>query len=151
MPQADAFPSTSRRAVLSQLAVLPLVGSLGALMPDARASGGADAMLLARITQAIETHRVMNDRAHEFTDDECLALSDTFDDQLDALADMQAVTPEGLSAKRALSGFICPRIFTRSRSISAVRKSVSCPVSSKTPPFSHKGTPHERDAYPPQL
>ncbi|MCO6161017.1 hypothetical protein ACFFGF_09835 [Asaia lannensis] len=111
MPQADASPSTSRRAVLSQLAVLPLVGSFGTLMPDAQAFGGADATLLARITQAIETHRVMNDRAHEFTDDECLALSDAFDDQLEALADMQAVTPEGLSAKARLIRLYLPPYF----------------------------------------
>lgn len=111
MPKANASPSTSRRAVLSRLATLPLIGSLSTLIPAARASGRTDAVLLARITQAMKMRRFIKNRAHQFTDDECLALSDAFDAQLDALAKIRAVTREGLGAKARLIRLYLPPYF----------------------------------------
>ncbi|GBR18545.1 hypothetical protein [Asaia spathodeae] len=111
MPQADASSSTSRRAVLSQLAVVPLLGSIPAFIPAAQALGEADATLLGHVARAIEAHRVMNDRAHKSNDEEYLALIDEFDSQLDDLAGIRAVTPAGLGAKACLIQLYLPSYF----------------------------------------
>lgn len=115
MPQADASSSTSRRIVLSQLAAVPLVGSIAAFIPAAQALGDADAdadaTLRGHIARAIKTHRVMNDRTHKSSDEEYLALLDEFDSQLDNLAEIRAVTPAGLGAKACLIQLYLPSYF----------------------------------------
>ncbi|GAB6854140.1 hypothetical protein [Asaia astilbis] len=99
MPKADASSSTTRRAVLSLLAALPLVGPNGALSPSAKASDSADAVLLAQIAQASATSQLLQDHEDELNDEEYLALTCHFDAQLEALTEIRAVTSEGLDAK----------------------------------------------------
>ncbi|WP_025824541.1 hypothetical protein [Asaia astilbis] len=99
MPKADASSSTTRRAVLSLLAALPLVAPHGTPSSSAKASDDTDAALLARLTQASATSQLLQDHADELNDEEYLALTCHFDAQLAALAEIRAVTPEGLDAK----------------------------------------------------